>query len=269
MPQRERTSVAGTASHTEPRNVAFFVTCLVDLFRPSVARASIQLLEAAGCEVSVPLNQTCCGQPAYNAGDYEATAPVARAVIQAFEGADYVVAPSGSCAGMIQQHYPGLLEGEWRDRALELASRTYELTQFLHDVMGIDQHTTGQDSGVGIITYHDGCAGLREMQIKEQPRALLRALRDVEVVEMHDTGSCCGFGGTFCAKMPEISAEMADAKLAQVEQTGASVLAGGDMGCLMQLAGRAQRRGQPIEVRHVAEILADTLANPAIGEQQS
>ncbi|MFK7974979.1 MAG: (Fe-S)-binding protein [Halioglobus sp.] len=250
--------------------VALFVTCLADLFRPCVAQASIQLLENAGCEVSVPLSQTCCGQPAYNSGDYKAAIPIARATIELLSDAQYVVVPSGSCAGMLRHHYPRLLkeDPQWLAQAQTLAEKTFELTQFLHDVMGVKKAAkTGINPG--IMTYHDSCAGLRELDISQQPRALLKALNGVDIVEMQDTASCCGFGGTFCAKMPEISAEMADAKLNQVQQTGAAVLAGGDLGCLMQLAGRAQRKGQDIEVRHVAEILAGTLEEPAIGESQT
>lgn len=258
------------ASAAQPQ-VALFVTCLVDLFRPSVAHSAIKLLVGAGCHVSVPTAQTCCGQPAYNTGDYAATRPIARATIEAFEDAQYVVAPSGSCAGMLRHHYPRLLEGTWHERAQALAAKTFELTQFLHDVIGIENYSGAGNDGAaspGIVTYHDSCAGLRELGVASQPRHLLQAINRVDIVEMRDTASCCGFGGTFCAKMPEISAEMADEKLAQVEQTGASILAGGDMGCLMQLAGRAHRRGQAIEVRHVAEILAGSLNEPAIGESQ-
>lgn len=257
------------ASRHKPK-VALFITCLADLFRPSVAHAALQLLEDAGCEVSVPLTQTCCGQPAYNSGDYASARPVAKATIEAFADAEYVVAPSGSCAGMLRQHYAALLrdESQWLERAQALGQKTFELTQFLHDVIGL-KHCIGSGSNPGIVTYHDSCAGLRELGVATQPRALLSELAGVEIVEMRDTDSCCGFGGTFCAKMPEISAEMADHKLDQIGQTGASVLAGGDLGCLMQLAGRAQRLGLPIEVRHVAEILVGNLDEPPVGESHT
>lgn len=246
-------------------NVSLFVTCLADLFRPSVAFASIELLQQAGCLVTVPLQQTCCGQPAYNSGDYEATAPLAKQVITLLEPAEYVVVPSGSCAGMICHHYPRLLEGEWRDRALQLAAKTFELTTFLHDIAHIKPQQD-QQQALGGVAYHDSCAGLREMGIKEQPRQLLRKLCGIEVSELQQGEVCCGFGGTFCAKMPEISGKMVDDKLNSALATGARILTGGDLGCLLNIAGRAQRLGEDIEVRHVAELLAGELQAPAIGK---
>jgi L-lactate dehydrogenase complex protein LldE len=248
--------------------VALFVTCLADLFRPSVAFDSITLLEQAGCEVTVPTRQTCCGQPAYNTGDYEASIPVAQSVIETFEFADYVVVPSGSCAGMISQHYPKLLEGEWHTRAIDLAARTYELTTFLTEVAAIAPRPASAVKFPSI-TYHDGCAGLRELGIKDQPRKLLRALTGTEVTELAQSEVCCGFGGTFCAKMPELSTKMVTDKLDSALATGAEVLTGGDLGCLMNIAGRAKRLGSQIEVRHIAEILAGDLSGPAIGEGDS
>jgi L-lactate dehydrogenase complex protein LldE len=245
--------------------VSLFVTCLADLFRPSVAFDSIQLLEQAGCEVSVPLQQTCCGQPAYNTGDYESSLPLARQLIQLFEPADYVVVPSGSCAGMICHHYPRLLDGEWRDRALALAAKTFELTTFLHDIAGL-RRGKRQPVELPEVTYHDSCAGLRELGIKTQPRELLRELCDTEVTELQQTEVCCGFGGTFCAKMPEISGKMVGDKLDNAVATKARILAGGDLGCLLNIAGRARRTGQTIEVRHIAELLSGDIHGPAIGE---
>jgi L-lactate dehydrogenase complex protein LldE len=245
--------------------VALWVTCLADLFRPSVAFASIKLLEQAGCEVTVPLRQTCCGQPAYNSGDYEATVPLAQQVITLLEWADYVVVPSGSCAGMISHHYPRLLTGEWRDRALQLAAKTFELTVFLHDIAGIKPQAS-TPSGFPAVTYHDSCAGLRELGIKKQPRELLRNLCGIEVNELQQSEVCCGFGGTFCARMPEISGKMVGDKLNSALATGARILAGGDLGCLLNIAGRAQRQGEEIEVRHIAELLSGDLDAPAIGQ---
>ena len=258
------------SNHAPPEKglkVSLFATCLADLFRPSVAFASIALLERAGCEVTVPLQQTCCGQPAYNSGDYEATVPLAKQVITLLEGADYVVAPSGSCVGMICQHYPRLLEGEWRDRALQLAAKTFELTTFLTEIVRIEP-ARSRPSMQTEVTYHDSCAGLRELGIKEQPRQLLRDLCGIEVKELEQPEVCCGFGGTFCAKMPEISGKMVDDKLNSALSTGAQLLTGGDLGCLLNIAGRAQRRGKTIEVRHVAELLANELAEPSIGKGQ-
>jgi len=248
--------------------VSLFVTCLADLFRPSVAFASIKLLEQAGCEVTVPLKQTCCGQPAYNTGDFEASIPIAKQTIESFESADYVVVPSGSCAGMIGHHYPRLLEGEWRQRAIDLAAKTYELTTFLTEVVQL-KNASGTKVELPSVTYHDSCAGLRELDIKNQPRQLLKDLCATEVSELEQTEVCCGFGGTFCAKMPELSSKMADDKVASAIATGASILSGGDLGCLMNIAGRARRTGQQIEVRHIAELLTGDLAGPAIGEGDS
>ena len=248
----------------QPR-VALFVTCLADLFRPSVAFASLKLLRRAGCSVYVPRSQTCCGQPAYNSGDYESTVPLARKVVQMLEPADYVVLPSGSCAGMISQHYPRLLQGEWRERAQAVAAKTFELTTFLADIMPLpgNGRAAGQPPTV---TYHDSCAGLRELGVKTQPRKLLQEQCGIEVSEMQQTDVCCGFGGTFCAKMPEISGKMAGDKLNNALGTGATVLTGGDLGCLLNLAGRARREALDIEVRHVAELLVGDLEGPAIGE---
>ena len=263
MTSTEANQPSPPASH----RVSLFVTCLADLFRPSVAFASIKLLEQAGCEVTVPLKQTCCGQPAYNTGDYESSAPLARQLIQQFEDADYVVVPSGSCAGMICHHYPRLLEGEWRERALQLAAKTFELTTFLNDIAHIKR---GQRPPVQLpsVTYHDSCAGLRELNIKDQPRALLEELCETDVNELQHTEVCCGFGGTFCAKMPEISGKMVGDKVASAVATNAQILTGGDLGCLLNIAGRARRSGEALEVRHIAELLCGDLDGPAIGEGQ-
>lgn len=246
-------------------HVALFVTCLADLFRPSVAFASIRLLEQAGCIVTVPMQQTCCGQPAYNTGDYDAAIPVAKQAIAVFESADYVVVPSGSCAGMINHHYPKLLEGEWRQRAIALAAKTFELTTFLAEIASPMPAAEPIDRTV---TYHDSCAGLRELAIKQQPRQLLKQIRNIEIDELEQTDVCCGFGGTFCAKMPALSAKMVGDKLANAKATGADILTGGDLGCLLNIAGKARRDGVAIEVRHVAELLAGDLDTPAIGEPQ-
>lgn len=245
---------------------ALFVTCLADLFRPSVAFASIALLKAAGCRVSVPDAQTCCGQPGYNSGDYRGTADVAKRVIIAFEAADYVVAPSGSCAGMISRHYPRLLEGEWRERAEALASRTWELSTFLTEVRPLPEPAGGDPDLAGrSIAYHDSCAGLRELNIREQPRALLQKQAGVTVLEVEERDVCCGFGGTFCAKMPEISASMASEKLRTIRDSGADMVVGGDLGCLLSLAGRAAREGSKLEFRHVAELLYARRSELGIG----
>ncbi|EEB78627.1 MAG: (Fe-S)-binding protein [Halioglobus sp.] len=252
-------------SDPSPPSVSLFVTCLADLIRPSVAFASIRLLEQAGCIVDVPVQQTCCGQPGYNSGDYESTVPIAKKTIALFEHAQFVVAPSGSCAGMLTEHYPKLLEGEWQERAIALAEKTYELTSFLADVVKLDK-APAILTQMPTVTYHDSCAGLRELGIKEQPRKLLRELCEVDIKEMQQADVCCGFGGTFCAKMPDISGKMVDDKLRDAVATGAGMITGGDLGCLLNIAGRARREGIDIEVRHVAELLSGDLYSPAIGE---
>ncbi len=246
--------------------VGLFITCLVDLMRPSVGFATVELLEQAGCRVEVPEEQTCCGKPGYNSGDLANARDVAKRVIEIFEPYDYVVVPSGSCAGMISRHYPKLLAGipRWENRAEVLAEKCFELTGFLTDVMGFTAPAPLSDLSGRTFTYHDTCTGLREMRVKAQPRQLLRNLRNVEITEMKGTEECCGFGGTFAAKMPDISRHMVDAKIRRAEDAGAQIILGGDMGCLMNIAGRMKRLGKDIEVRHVAEVLAGRLDIPAI-----
>ena len=255
---------ANPARASQPE-VALFVTCLADLMRPSVAHASVTLLERAGFSVVVPEQQSCCGQPGYNSGDYSGAAAIARQVIANFENYRYTVLPSGSCAGMLIRHYPRLLEGQWRERAERFAPRVYELTTFLADVA--EFHPTAQ-SGLPAIGYHDACAGLRELDIRRQPRRLL-ADAGVEVRELSQRDVCCGFGGTFCAKMPAISADMADHKISDAQASGADLLLGGDLGCLLALAGRARRENSSLQFRHIAEVLAGELDSPAIGEPQA
>ncbi len=251
-------------SETAPR-VGLFVTCLVDLFRPSVGFAAVKLLEASGCTVEVPRAQTCCGQPAYNSGDRHDTRTLAAQTIAAFEGFDYLVAPSGSCAGMIREHYPALLADSpvLAARAEALAAKTYELVSFLTDVRGMTSVEAAFD---GKVTYHDSCAGLRELGIQAQPRALLASVQGLSLEELPDANVCCGFGGTFCVKYPEISDTMVTSKVEQIEQVGAGTLLAGDLGCLMNMAGKLQRRGSSVRSRHVAEVLAGMTDEPAIGE---
>jgi len=245
--------------------VGLFVTCLVDLFRPSVGFAAVRLLEEAGCQVEVPAAQTCCGQPAYNSGDRADAKLIARQVIDAFAGFDYVVAPSGSCAAMLKAHYPALFKGEpdLARRAEDLAERTHELLSFLSDVRGVSGVAAKLPASV---TYHDSCSGLRELKIKGQPRRLLRSVEGLELRELPDAEVCCGFGGTFCVKYPDISNEMVDRKAGQIEGTGADLLLAGDLGCLLNMAGKLKRRGAATQARHVAEVLAGMTDTPAIGE---
>ena len=233
--------------------------------RPVVGFAAVKLLEDAGCAVSVPPGQTCCGQPAYNSGDRGSARRIARQVIAACEGIEHVVVPSGSCAGMIKVHYPELFadEPEMATRAEALARRTHELVSFLAGALegaGIDAEHRGT------VTYHDACSGLRELAIKGQPRALLRRVRGLELKESREAETCCGFGGTFCVKYPEISESIVDLKADDAIASGADTLLSGDLGCLLNIAGRLKRRGSPMRVRHVAEVLAGMTDGPAIAE---
>ena len=253
---------------SESPRVALFVTCLVDLFRPSVGFAAVKLLEHAGCRVEVPRRQTCCGQPAFNSGDRATTEALARDLVATFAGYDYVVAPSGSCAGMLRTHLPELFDHDpaMKERAVELAGRCHELVSFLVDVRGV-RAVAAQFSGSA--TYHDSCSGLRELGVKRQPRELLARVDGLELVEMEESEVCCGFGGTFCVKYPEISTRMVSNKADRIAATGADLVLAGDLGCLLNMAGRLKRLGSGIQARHVAEVLAGETAAPAIGEAES
>ncbi len=246
--------------------VGLFATCLVDLFRPSVGFAAARLLEEAGCIVEAPAAQTCCGQPAYNSGDRETAAAIARQTVDLFEGFDYVVAPSGSCAGMLRLHYPALLaeDARYAERAKAFADKCHELVEFLVDVLKQDKVAA---RFAGKVTYHDSCSGLRELGVKSQPRRLL-ASTGAELRELPGAEVCCGFGGTFCIKYPEISDRMVSEKAADIEATGAGLLLAGDLGCLLNMAGKLKRRGSKVQSRHVAEVLAGMTGKPAIGEGQ-
>ena len=254
-----------TSNDTGQPRVGLFVTCLADLFRPSVGFAAVKLLERAGCIVEVPRAQTCCGQPAYNSGDRNDARDIARQTIQAFDGFDYIVAPSGSCAGMLKKHYPGLFAGNalWESRAKEFAGRVHELVSLLTDVMGVIAVDAGLEATA---TYHDSCSGLRELGIRDQPRALLSTVEGLVLKEMKDPDVCCGFGGTFCVKYPDISNEIVSQKTANIEASGADLLLAGDLGCLMNMAGKLKREGSKVKVRHVAEVLAGMTDEPAIAE---
>lgn len=245
--------------------VGLFVTCLVDLFRPSVGFAAVKLLEDAGCDVEVPTAQTCCGQPAYNSGDRDDTRAIAEQVIATFEPYDYVVVPSGSCGGMLKKHYPQLFghDAQWATRADAFAEKVHELISFLVDIRGVssvDAHFAET------ITYHDACSGLRELGVREQPRRLLRSVGDLKLKELPDPEACCGFGGTFCVKYPDISNAIVEKKTDGIRSTGATTLLAGDMGCLLNMAGKLQRENSQVKVRHVAEVLAGMTETPPIGE---
>ncbi|MGY6706731.1 MAG: (Fe-S)-binding protein [Rhizobiaceae bacterium] len=245
-------------------SVGLFVTCLVDLFRPTVGFAAIRLIEQAGCTVEVPPAQTCCGQPAYNSGDRKDARAIAENTIAAFEGYDYVVAPSGSCASMLKKHYAGLFEGDakWEGRARAFAAKVHELVSFLSDEMGMNSVQAKLEARA---TYHDSCSGLRELGIRVQPRALLSSVEGLTIAELPDADACCGFGGTFCVKYSEISNAIVEKKTSNIEATGAELLLAGDLGCLMNMAGKLKRQGSKVETRHVAEVLAGMTDTPPIG----
>lgn len=254
--------------------VGLFATCLVDLVRPRVGLAAVSLLEEAGCEVIVPRGQTCCGQPAYNAGARNGAVALARQTVQAFRDAnvDYVIVPSGSCAAVLRRHYPDLLadDPDMAPCARQFSGKVYELTTFLADVLDVAHLPERSPGNVPRrIAYHDACAGLRELGIREAPRRLLEKIPGLDVATIAEGNACCGFGGAFCAKFPEISERLATDKCRAVEKEGATELAGGDLGCLLHLAGRLQGQGSHLRVRHVAEILAGLDDGPAIGEPVS
>ena len=244
-----------TETAQERPAVGLFATCLVDLFRPSVGFAAARLLERAGYRVEVPRAQSCCGQPSYNSGDRRAARRGARRAVAAFHGFEHVVVPSGSCAAMFVRHFPDLLadDPEWAGKARALAGRTCELVDFLARLAG--WRPEGAGARAGSVTYHDSCSGLRELGIREQPRALLAASGGPELREMEGSDICCGFGGTFCVKYPAISEAMADRKIDSIEATGADAVVGGDLGCLLHIEGRLSRRGSAVGARHVAELL--------------
>jgi L-lactate dehydrogenase complex protein LldE len=247
------------AEKDDGRDVGLFVTCLADAVRPSVGFASLRLLEAAGYRVHVPDRQTCCGQPAYNSGDDATTRALLAGIVEAFEPFDFVVAPSGSCIGMMKKG--GHLFADdpaLADRHAALVARSYELLGFLHDVAGWRPHGRYD----GRVTYHHGCSGLRELGVKAQAENLLIGLDGVEFAPLAHPEICCGFGGTFCVKYPEISTSIVDDKVKDVVATGADTLVGGDLGCLLNIQGRLARLGHAVKVYHTAELLAGIEAAP-------
>ncbi len=236
--------------------VGLFVTCLVDMMRPGIGFSAIKLLEAAGCDVVVPKTQTCCGQPGYNSGDRKAARALAEKTLMEFSLFEYIVAPSGSCAGMIRTHYADLFrdEPELLKQVNSMAARTYELTDFLVNVAKI-KNVPGKFAGT--MTYHDSCSGLRELGVKQQPRELLNKINELPIKEMKDCQTCCGFGGTFAVKYGNISTAMVDEKCANIRATGADAVVLGDLGCMLNIEGRLRRLGDnKTQVLHVAEVLA-------------
>jgi L-lactate dehydrogenase complex protein LldE len=246
--------------------VGLFVTCLVDLIRPTVGFAAVKLLEDAACRVVVP-SQTCCGQPAYNSGDRGTAKAIAEQTIKAFQDCDYVVAPSGSCGGMLAKHYPELFAGE-PDMAINaerFGQKTHELVSFLVDVLGVRTVAARYN---GTVAYHDSCSGLRELGVKTQPRRLLASVEGLRLVELEEAETCCGFGGTFAVKYGEISNAVVTRKAQDIRASAAETVLAGDLGCLMNMVGKLQREGSTVKARHVAEVLAGMADGPAIGESQ-
>ena len=234
--------------------------------RPQIGFAALQLLEEAGCRVEVPPQQTCCGQPAFNSGDDADAAALARQAIAAFEPYDYVVLPSGSCAGSIRHGYPELLADDpaWAERAARFAAKTHEITSFLVDVLGFVPEGRRLDASA---TYHDSCAGLRELGVSAQPRRLLAAVDGLALRPLDGHDVCCGFGGTFCVKYPAISDRIVEEKAEAIERSGAELLLAGDLGCLMNMAGKLHRRGSAVRCYHTIEVVAGMAEGPAIGEE--
>ena len=241
--------------------VGLFVTCLADLMRPSIGLAALKLLERSDCEVVVPASQTCCGQPGYNSGDRAGAQTLALKVISEFGDCDYVVVPSGSCGGMIKTHYAELLS-EFTDAKVKaewLAARTWELTDFLVNVIGMKDIDARFN---GTVTYHDSCAGLRELGVKQQPRELLSQVDGLAIREMEGAEQCCGFGGTFAIKYGDISSRLADLKCDDVQNAAADAVVLGDLGCMLNIEGRLRRRGDKhTKVLHIAEVLTGMTGN--------
>jgi L-lactate dehydrogenase complex protein LldE len=233
--------------------VALFITCLADQFYAEAGVAAVRLLRALGVEVDFPQGQTCCGQPAFNAGYWDETRPLARRTLEVFREAEYVVLPSGSCASMLKNHYPELLPGN--REALDLSERTYELSQFLVQVLGVERLGEGL-KGVKV-AYHHGCHALRELGVKEEPLLLLKNA-GAELLPWEAAEECCGFGGLFSVKLPEVSLSMADRKLSTLPE--AQVLTSTDAGCLLHLSGRMAKRGLNLRVAPLATLLWEAYA---------
>ena len=241
--------------------VALFITCLADQLFPEVGESVVRVLERQGCEICFPPTQVCCGQPAFNSGYRAEARQVARVMLDAFEDADYVVSPSGSCSGMIAHYYPELFadEPELLERAQRLAAKVYEFSAFLVNVLGVTELGA---SFPGRATYHASCHGSRLLGVKNEPLALLGAVKKLELVPLPRCEDCCGFGGTFSVKLSELSSAMVDEKLEHVLETGAEYVVGTDLGCLMNIDGRLRRRGLPVRTVHLATVLDSAESEP-------
>ena len=247
-----------------PSHVYLFGTCVIDMFMPQAGLDAVRLLEREGLKVHFPRGQSCCGQPAYSSGNPDEARAVALAQLDLFPNPWPVIVPSGSCAGMLKKHYPTFFKGDpkWENRATDFAAKAHELISFLVDIRGVQSVAARFD---GAVTYHDSCSGLRELGIRAQPRALLGTVRGLKLNELTEADVCCGFGGTFAVKYGEISDKIVSEKTNRIGGTGASTLLAGDLGCLMNMAGKLRRQGSPVAVRHVAEVLAGMTDLPPIG----
>ncbi len=248
--------------------VGLFITCLVDIMRPQAGFSSVKLLKKANCTVIIPPKQTCCGQPAYNCGAKKIAQKLARQVIRQFESFDYIVVPSGSCAGMLHKHYPKLLKDDkkFAEKAQQLAARTYELIRFLNDICHLKISAQLNRK----VTYHSSCSSLRESGLTDQSQNLLNQVKGLETIPLEDADTCCGFGGAFCIKFPQISNKMTNDKVRNIVNTGAEILTSADLGCLMNIIGKLQKQhGNRVKALHIAEILAGYGEQPGIGESES
>ena len=235
--------------------VSLFITCLVDQFFPEVGMSVVSVLRKQGVEVEFPKDQTCCGQPAFNSGFTTEARDLAKRFVEIFENSEYVVAPSGSCTSMVRVFYPELLKDDpdWHKRAVSLASRTYEFTEFLVNVLGVE------DVGAyyqGKVALHQSCHLLRELNVKTEPQRLLKTVKGIELVELERSDSCCGFGGLFAIKYPHISGSILQEKIDCIRKSGGDVVVACDMGCLMHIGGGLSRQGDTTRTMHIAELLA-------------
>jgi L-lactate dehydrogenase complex protein LldE len=237
------------------KKATLFIQCLVDGMYPEVGHAMVRLFERIGVGVDIPLSQTCCGQPAFNSGYRKQATSAAKKFIKIFESADVIVCPSGSCVDMVKHQYPGLFqEGSlWQDRAKRVSEKIFELTEFVVDVLGIE------DVGarfLGKVTYHDSCHLNRYLKVANQPRKLIAKVEGTELIEMENSDRCCGFGGTFSVKYPDISTAILEEKVDNIIATGADAVVGCDISCLMNIQGRLNRRNSSVKIMHIAQLLS-------------
>lgn len=239
--------------------VTLFIQCLVDALFPEVGEAMVRIFDRIGIPLVYPEEQTCCGQPAFNSGFRREAAAAATRFIDLFEPAEAIVCPSGSCVAMVRHHYPELFAQDpaMRQRVLAVGKKTFELSEYLVDVLGITELNAVFP---GTVTYHDSCHLARTLGIRDQPRQLLRRVQGLELIEMDHSDTCCGFGGTFSVQYPDISLALVDDKINHILQSGADTVVGCDVGCLMNIRGRMSRRGETVRALHLAQVLAGTEA---------